>query len=229
MAKSSKESTLVNLVLTGCFALALTVSPLALNQDYQWTVSKAEAKGGNGGGNGGGNAGGNGGGKGNDKSAGASSGAPGKNGNAYGHTRDEVTKTKNTLGSLNAANASATARANASPNSRVGKLAEYERELAEGDLEAAAEALAGAANKGITPDAVKAVNEKMGIETDFTDEEIAEAAAAKQDQPADGFEETADTGENGSGAADEDEDAIAAAAQDLIDGSSNEDGSTATQ
>ena len=38
-----------------------------------------------------------------------------------------VTKDQNTLGPLNAAHASATARANAAPNSAVGKIASYEQ------------------------------------------------------------------------------------------------------
>ena len=70
------------------------------------------------------------------------------------------------LGSLNAAHASPTARANASPRSRVGQIAAYEGAIAADDLQAAAESLASAANKEIDADVVAAVNGLLGLEVD---------------------------------------------------------------
>jgi hypothetical protein len=53
------------------------------------------------------------------------------NGNANGHGKENHGSTASKLGALNAAHASDTALANASPNSRVGKIAAYkEAELA---------------------------------------------------------------------------------------------------
>lgn len=108
------------------------------------TVDTSFAKDGNGGGNGGGNSGGNSGGGSGGKGGGKSDHS-GK-GNASGKSKSNkaaqsksekrstaktanvvAVKEKNTLGPLNAAHASATARAHAAPNSAVGKLAAYEQ------------------------------------------------------------------------------------------------------
>ncbi|NIA72324.1 hypothetical protein HBA54_27415 [Pelagibius litoralis] len=56
----------------------------------------------------------------------------------------------------------------------------------------------------------------IGVETDFRSEEIADAAAAKQNQPADEPEGKAEIGEDDGAATVEDADTIAAIAQDLI-------------
>ena len=82
-------------------------------------VSAAYAK--NGGGNGGGN--GNGGNGGN---ASGHSADHGKSAEAH-DKNDAKSKEANALGALNAAHASAKARAHASPNSAVGKIATYEK------------------------------------------------------------------------------------------------------
>lgn len=79
------------------------------------------------------------------------------------------------LGRLNAAHASATARANASPNSAVGLLGQYEAavnaardatsEEERADLEQAAiEILGQAANKELNEEVTTAVNSLLGIE-----------------------------------------------------------------
>src|SRR5690606_16702700 len=102
--------------------------------------------GGNGGGNGGGHGGGNGGGhgSGNGGNKGGNSSHSGMRDShrtsaarsshhradpitKSGVTRARATKDQNTLGPLNAAHASATARANAAPNSSVGRIASYEQ------------------------------------------------------------------------------------------------------
>ena len=90
------------------------------------------------------------------------------------------------LGSLNAAHASSTARDNAAPNSRVGRIASYEDSITsykdsdfmdEEDLQAAAESLASAANKSIDSDVVAAVNDLLDIEVGSeVEKDIAERA-----------------------------------------------------
>jgi hypothetical protein len=98
-------------------------------------------------------------------------------------------------------------------------MRDYEAAMANGDLEAAAKALASAANKEITPEVVNEVNKNLGIESELTDEEVAAAATAEQ--------QAAANGEPGEGQpAEEDGDEIAQAAEDLIDGA---DGNTTTQ
>ena len=80
------------------------------------------------------------------------------------------------LGRLNAAHASATARANASPNSAVGLLGQYEAavnaardaisEEERADLEQTAiEILGQAANKELNEEVVSAVDALLGIES----------------------------------------------------------------
>jgi len=94
------------------------------------------------------------------------------------------------LGNLNAAHASATARANASANSMVGKIAEYEKTMREKiaaatvltdekedpsakpmavtkeDLtKTAIEQLGAISNKEVTPEVVAAVNAILGLDT----------------------------------------------------------------
>jgi hypothetical protein len=75
-----------------------------------------------------------------------------------------------TLGSLNAAHASPTARANAAPNSAVGAIAafasavESEELTDEERVEAAAQALASKANKSITTPVVAEVAHLANVE-----------------------------------------------------------------
>lgn len=123
-------------------ALAIGLLPALTGANH---IDAAYAKGeggGNGGGNGGGHGGGNGGGHGGNKGGNADhsgkgasqrSGATksnhhkGGSGTKSNVAKASVPKDKNTLGPLNAAHASATARANAAPNSAVGKIASYEQ------------------------------------------------------------------------------------------------------
>ncbi len=83
-------------------------------------VSAAYAKNGGGNGSGNGNGGGNGG------NASGHSADHGKSAEAH-DKNDAKSKEANALGALNAAHASAKARAHASPNSAVGKIATYEK------------------------------------------------------------------------------------------------------
>ncbi len=95
-------------------------------------ASAAQAKGG---GNGGGNGGGHGNGGNGGSSHGQSSSNHGKSAEAHGKSVShettaavsDVDSDANSLGALNAAHASATARKHASPNSAVGKIAAYEK------------------------------------------------------------------------------------------------------
>ncbi len=81
---------------------------------------------------------------------------------------------KNTLGNLNAAHASATARANASSNSMVGRVATYENQMQaalaiqdraarNAAIVAAREQLAQSANKPLTRDNIARVDAMLGI------------------------------------------------------------------
>jgi hypothetical protein len=105
-------------------------------------------------------------------------------GHAFGHDDDDATKhglTASSLGRLNAAHASATAREHAAPHSAVGLIGQYADAIAAGDLEAAAAALAAAANKDIDLAVVGAVNDLLDIELDEADEqEIADLAGEAQ-------------------------------------------------
>ncbi|WP_372597252.1 hypothetical protein [Amphritea sp.] len=175
--------------------IALIAAPVITQQITGFDLgNQALAKGGDGGGNGGGNGNGNGGSNGNSASAGHGKGNG--NGNAFGHGDNgpgkSATANSNglgngkglgnnqksvaaTLGRLNAAHASATARAHASLNSAVGLIAQYEaavyaaREAATEEEQAALEQtamgfLGQAANKEINEEVVSAVNDLLGIE-----------------------------------------------------------------
>lgn len=179
--------------------IALIAAPVITQQITGFDLgNQALAKGGDGGGNGGGNGNGNGNGNGgsNGNSASAGHGKGNGNGNAFGHGDNgpgkSATANSNglgngkglgnnqksvaaTLGRLNAAHASATARAHASLNSAVGLIAQYEaavyaaREAATEEEQAALEQtamgfLGQAANKEINEEVVSAVNDLLGIE-----------------------------------------------------------------
>lgn len=209
-------------------AAGMTAAPISVSQDLSLELADAQAKGGGKGGSNGGNGGGKGGGNGNGKGGGNKSAAGGettghgKSGSAPGHNKTKSAKSGGGLGSLSASNASPTARANAAPNSRVGKIAAYEEALAAGNVEAAAEALGSAANKEITPEVVAQVNANLGIEA--TPEEEAEIAAlAEEARTSDGSEGEDDTAEGegdgeGAGSGEDALDAIAQAVEDLFSG-----------
>lgn len=132
--------------LTAGLAVSLTFLPALTGGTHTDAAYAKGEGGGNGGGNGGGHGGGNGGGHGGGH-GGSKGGNSSHSGNADSHrsstnksishksgsvtkssvTKASATKDKNTLGPLNAAHASATARANAAPNSAVGKIASYEQ------------------------------------------------------------------------------------------------------
>lgn len=108
-------------------------------------------------------------------------------GNGHGPQSGEIAGAE-LQGSLNAAHASATARAHAAPNSQIGKIASYESAIQAGDIAAAASSLADAANKAIIEPVVHAVNDLLGIDTapvagggtvHETEAEVAAAAAAE--------------------------------------------------
>ncbi len=88
--------------------------------------------------------------------------------------RRDSSKSGNTLGNLNAAHASATARANASPNSMVGRIAAYETQMnaalaiqdrtaRNAAIVAAREQLAQSANKPLTSENIAKVDAMLGI------------------------------------------------------------------
>jgi len=169
---------------------ALALQPLTLDlSSPSLHVADAEAKGGNGGnGNGGnGNGGNNGGGN-----AGASNGNPGNSGPAgrsnaksdrgvdvgsrpaHAGRTDKIDDTVNkgaaasALGRLNAAHASPRALERANPRSAVGQIATYKAAFQDGtvNIEAAAQALAQAANKPLTISALQELNTRVGVSLD---------------------------------------------------------------
>jgi len=142
-------------------------------------------------GNGGGNSNGNGGGNGNANAGGNSNGSSGTNdgnggaegGSASADAGNDTTGGAAGLGSLSAAHASASAFANASPNSEVGRIRAYGEALdryrsdvqcgaaCSGDLPAditdMALALAAASNKTLTVDTLDDLNGLLGQSTAF--------------------------------------------------------------
>ena len=79
------------------------------------------------------------------------------------------------LGRMNAVNASTTARQHAAPNSTVGLIATYEKALTlkdtqdaltDAEITEAARALAALSKRGVPEEAVKTLNEKLGLEID---------------------------------------------------------------
>ena len=243
MTRASLRTGVATLALASFMAAGMTAAPVSLSDDFSLEIKTAEAKNGKGGGNDKGGRGGNdkggkgGNGGGNGKSGGSNSASAGASSSSIDGEDDDTEETeieaagKKGMGSLNASNSSQRARERASPNSRPGALGEYERALAEGDIEAAAEALARAANKEITPENVGKVNENLGIET--TPEEEAEMAALAEaarsaDPDAEGEPEGEDNvaegeGSEGDGTTEEGLDEIAAAAENLISGEDADD------
>jgi hypothetical protein len=74
-------------------------------------------------------------------------------------------KEKNGLGALNAAHASPTALANASPNSRVGMLGAYAEAVKDGKTaEEAEKALSSIGNRPVNEDIIKEVNALLGVD-----------------------------------------------------------------
>lgn len=171
----------------------------------------AHAKGGNGGGKGGGRGHGKGHGQGHaeglaridDHDHGQGHGHGHAKGHGHGHARDNAeadgrsdppgapslgdkSASENgisaaALGSLNASNASSTARENASPNSMVGHIAAFGEAVESENINEAAEALAAKANKSITEPVVTEVAQKVGVDvSDETARAIATRAAEIQ-------------------------------------------------
>jgi hypothetical protein len=107
------------------------------------------------------------GGNGSDHGNSGSQGQSGDHGSSGNHGKSGAEKaTGNNAGksgALNAAHASPTALANASPNSRVGLIASYEGFVEVGDLDSAAVVLQAAANKPVTRRVVRELNRELGI------------------------------------------------------------------
>jgi hypothetical protein len=82
---------------------------------------------------------------------------------AASSTRSASKTSAASLGRLNAAHASAQAMQNAAPNSTVGRINSYKTALEDGKLDDAAEALAGVSNKAVTAEAVRSLNDLLGI------------------------------------------------------------------
>ncbi len=164
------------------------------------------------------------------------------NGNANGHDKDKKEKKENhgstasKLGALNAAHASDTALANASPNSRVGKIAAYkEAELAAQEAAAAVEgaqdtadaAQAAADAEQAEADALAATPDTDGdgvtspAELDAVAAAQAEADAAQD--AADAAQDAADTAVADAEAAQDEADAalVNAANKDITDDEGN--------
>ncbi len=202
---------------------AFLVTPALLDPASPFAIDSAFAgKGGNG------NGGGNGGGNGNGGSAKAS-GSHGNSGNKVAKA-EKATKvnhgaTASKLGALNAAHASATAFANASPNSRVGRIAAYGEASAaaaeSGEALLAAQDQLASLNETVTNynmalADVTAAEEKLAedapalqaIVDDLSATDDAKAAAAAELQDLNDAIDTAQTTADGLEAA-----AVAAAAQ----------------
>ena len=181
---------------TGALALALVAAPLQLNpKTMAPAYSMAFAKGGGGGGGGGHGGGhGNGVGGGADKADGKAVKGPDdaratratKEDESAGGTKGKATQAETNsgaksniaakLGNLNAAHASPTARAHASANSMVGRIAAYERTMKEAQaiddpaqhaakVAEARTMLEATANKPVTDDVVGRVNGLLGLDT----------------------------------------------------------------
>jgi hypothetical protein len=175
------------LLSAGLVALALVAAPLAIdNSASDFGMAKAWAKNGNGNGGGHGNGNGNGHGNGNanghDKTASAKSNA----GDDGSFDDDDDTASASELGALNAAHASPTALANASPNSRVGKIAAYKEAaveaIANDPAVADAQADLDAAKAAALADSVVTSEEQAEIDTLEHDLEAAKHAAIVNDE-----------------------------------------------
>lgn len=68
-----------------------------------------------------------------------------------------------------------------SASAQYGPLETYQTEVERGNLDAAAENLAAMAGEPITEEMVTDLNTELGVETTLSDDQIAEAAASKQD------------------------------------------------
>ena len=92
--------------------------------------------------------------------------------------------TASALGSLNAAHASLMGLENAADDSVVGQISAFSDAISQDDpdVEAAAQALAAAANKNIDQAVVDAVDGLLGLDdvSDDTEEAVADAAAEAQ-------------------------------------------------
>jgi hypothetical protein len=175
------------LTCTGVAAVFAFSALLSIDSDFRHQSVFSAALAGNGNGHSGGNGGGNG--KGGGEGNGNGNGAGGKAASNPGATASA-------LGRLNASHASATALANASPNSAVGKIAANEQTLAayeadlktdpsclnptcQQDLGTVDSDLKAAANKPITTAVVTALDANLGLTVDPA-VEAAIAAGASQ-------------------------------------------------
>jgi hypothetical protein len=82
---------------------------------------------------------------------------------------DDAAADEESLGSLGASNASATARAHEFRKPAVGQRAAYESYVAEGNLPAAAASLKAAADRPVTLAVLHAVNANLGLVMDERD------------------------------------------------------------
>ena len=184
---------------TAILAAAMVLVPVSFDRHHGFDTGKAMAGNSNGGGhgNGGSNGNGNGGGNGNGNSNGNSNGSSNgngngsSNGNSASHANNGNGQTNGNgsgLGALNAAHASPNAFANASANSRVGRIRAYEEALNKylddvtqsqgctsgcpdlpADISSVAQALAAASNKTLTTDALNQLNGLLGVDPTVTD------------------------------------------------------------
>jgi hypothetical protein len=174
------------LLSAGLVALALVAAPLAIDHaTSDFGMAKAWAKNGNGNGGGHGNGNGNGHGNGNanghDKTASAKSDV----GDDDSFDDGDDTASASELGALNAAHASPTALANASPNSRVGKIAAYKEAaieaIANDPAVADAQADLDAAKAAALADSVVTADEQAEIDALEADLDAAKHAAIVND------------------------------------------------
>jgi hypothetical protein len=112
--------------------------------------------------------------------AGNSAGARGQSGRSA-KAGAQAAKTAS-LGRLNAAHASPRAMERASPQSTVGQIAAYKAAVQDGNMTAAAKALAGVANKSVTTQTVAEFNDILGVT--MTDAQISTVAAQARDAQA---------------------------------------------
>jgi hypothetical protein len=187
--QSTRVATRPGLLLSaGLVALALVAAPLAIDPaTSDLGMAKAWAKNGNGNGGGHGNGNGNGGGHGNANANGHDKTASAKSDVGDDDSFDDEDASASELGSLNAAHASPTALANASPNSRVGKIAAYKEAALEAiandpDVAQAQTDLDAAKAAALTNDGVIDATEQAQIDALEADLKAAEHAAIVNDE-----------------------------------------------
>ena len=167
----------VLLLGTVLVALPVTLDPVSLAPDLSTAYAEPGGNGGGGGadggndgggGNGGGsgNGGGNAGGNGNGNAGGGASGQANAGGKSADADLADLGNSAASRGSLNAGHASPTAMDSAAPNSVPGQIGSYRDAIQDGDLEAAAAALAEASNRDLTQQSVASLNGLIGLDLD---------------------------------------------------------------